>query len=176
MLELLVLKKYAECTSQHVKWTSGARVMIFCCLSMLDRSVDRSLGRSLARSVAPSVGRSLDRSLGRSVARSLARSLDRSLDRSIDRSIARSLDRSLGRSIARSLARSLGRSIARSLVRVFFCLEAIVFLFESRIEETREKTIKYSDLDSEPEGSLPDCVWWLLAWRLILNCEGRQEA
>ena len=25
MLELLVLKKYADCTSQHVKWTSGAR-------------------------------------------------------------------------------------------------------------------------------------------------------
>ena len=100
VLERLVLKKYAECTSQHVKWTSGARVMIFCCLSMLDRSVDRSLGRSLARSVAPSVGRSLDRSLGRSVARSLARSLDRSLDRSIDRSIARSIARSLARSIA----------------------------------------------------------------------------
>ena len=29
ILERLVLKKYAECTSQHVKWTSGARVMIF---------------------------------------------------------------------------------------------------------------------------------------------------
>ena len=28
MLELLVLKKYAESTSQHVKWTSGARVLI----------------------------------------------------------------------------------------------------------------------------------------------------
>ena len=27
MLELLVLKKYAECTSRHVKWTSGARDM-----------------------------------------------------------------------------------------------------------------------------------------------------
>ena len=25
MLELLVLKKYAECTSRRVKWTSGAR-------------------------------------------------------------------------------------------------------------------------------------------------------
>ena len=33
MLELLVLKKYAECTSQRLKWTSGARVMIiFSCL------------------------------------------------------------------------------------------------------------------------------------------------
>ena len=29
MLELLVLKKYAECISQRRKWTSGARVMIF---------------------------------------------------------------------------------------------------------------------------------------------------
>ena len=29
MLELLVLKKYAECTSQRLKRTSGARVMIF---------------------------------------------------------------------------------------------------------------------------------------------------
>ena len=28
MLELLVLKKYAECTSRRVKRTSGARVMI----------------------------------------------------------------------------------------------------------------------------------------------------
>ena len=28
MLERLVLKKYAECTSQRVKWTSGARDMI----------------------------------------------------------------------------------------------------------------------------------------------------
>ena len=30
MLGLLVLKKYAECTSRHVKWTSGARVVLFC--------------------------------------------------------------------------------------------------------------------------------------------------
>ena len=29
MLELLVLKKYAECTSQRLKRTSGAGVMIF---------------------------------------------------------------------------------------------------------------------------------------------------
>ena len=29
MLELLVSKKYAECSSQHVKWTSEARVVIF---------------------------------------------------------------------------------------------------------------------------------------------------
>ena len=34
-LELLVLKNAAECTSQHLKWTSGARVMtIFSCLFM----------------------------------------------------------------------------------------------------------------------------------------------
>ena len=29
VLERLVLKKYAECTSQRLKWTSGARVMIW---------------------------------------------------------------------------------------------------------------------------------------------------
>ena len=28
MLEVLVLKNIAECTSQRLKWTSGARVMI----------------------------------------------------------------------------------------------------------------------------------------------------
>ena len=59
VLERLVLKRYAECTSQHVKWTSGARVMMFCCLTMLDHSVDRSLGRSVGRSVARSVGQSV---------------------------------------------------------------------------------------------------------------------
>ena len=33
MLERLVLKKYVECTSQRLKWISGARVMIiFSCL------------------------------------------------------------------------------------------------------------------------------------------------
>ena len=66
MLERLVLKKYVECTSQRLKWTSGARVM-----TIFGRSVARSLARSLGRSVA----RSLARSLGCSVARSLAQSL-----------------------------------------------------------------------------------------------------
>ena len=28
VLERLVLDKYAECISQHVKWTSGAQVII----------------------------------------------------------------------------------------------------------------------------------------------------
>ena len=46
MLELLVLKNAVECTSQRLKWTSGARVMIF-----FGRSVARSLGRSVARSL-----------------------------------------------------------------------------------------------------------------------------
>ena len=67
MLELLVLKKGAQRTSQRVKWTSGSRVMI-----IFDRSVARSLGRSGARS------------LGRSIAGSLDRSLDRSMDRSLE--------------------------------------------------------------------------------------------
>ena len=44
MLELLVLKNDAECTSQRLKWTSGARVMI-----IFGRSVARSLARSLAQ-------------------------------------------------------------------------------------------------------------------------------
>ena len=39
VLELLVLKNDAECTSQRLKWTSGARVMII-------------FGRSVARSFA----------------------------------------------------------------------------------------------------------------------------
>ena len=70
VLELLVLKNGAECISQRLKWTSGARVMIF-----FGRSVARLLGRSVARSL----GRSIARSLGRSVARSIGRSVARSL-------------------------------------------------------------------------------------------------
>ena len=70
VLELLVLKNDAECTSQRLKWTSGARVT---------RSVARSLARSGARSIARSIGRSVARSINRSVARSLDRSLDRLL-------------------------------------------------------------------------------------------------
>ena len=66
MLERLVLKNAAECTSQRLKWTSGARVMII-------------FGRLV--SVARSLGRSVARSLGRSVARSLDRSIAQSLDR-----------------------------------------------------------------------------------------------
>ena len=92
MLELLVLKKCVECTSQHLKWTSGARVVV-----IFDRANARSLGRSLSRSVA------------RLVARSLARSLHGSL--------GRSLDRSLVRAISRSVARSLGRWFAEGRYR-----------------------------------------------------------
>ena len=83
--ELLVLKNVAECTSQRLKWTSGARVMIIFGPSVF---VARSLGRSVARS------------------------LDRSIARTLDRSIARSLDRTIARSVARSLARSLVRSMS----------------------------------------------------------------
>ena len=61
VLDVLVLKNDAECTSQRVKRTSGARVLIFFCD---DRSLDRPLARSLGRSPA--------RSLARSVARSIA--------------------------------------------------------------------------------------------------------
>ena len=68
VLELLVLKNDAECTSQRLKWTSGAQVII-----IFGRSVARSLGRSVARS------------LDRSIACSIARSLDRSHARSFDR-------------------------------------------------------------------------------------------
>ena len=82
MLEVLVLKDAAECTSQRLKWTSGSQVMII-------------FGRSVARPLARSLDRSLDRSLGRSTARTIARSLARSVARSLDRSIARSLDRSI---------------------------------------------------------------------------------
>ena len=35
MLERLVLKNAADCTSQRVKRTSGARVMIFLCLTLI---------------------------------------------------------------------------------------------------------------------------------------------
>ena len=83
VLERLVLQKYAECTSRHVKRTSGARVMFFFL------SLDRSIARSIAR-------RSLDRSISRSLARSLARSLDRWLARLLARSLRCSLPRSLG--------------------------------------------------------------------------------
>ena len=43
VLERLVLKNDAECTSQRLKWTSGARFMI-----IFGRSVAQSLGRSVA--------------------------------------------------------------------------------------------------------------------------------
>ena len=82
MLELLVLKKYAECISQHRKWTSGARVMII---------FGRSVARSLSHLVTQSLGRLDARSLGRSIARSLGRSVARSLDRSVVRSLGRSV-------------------------------------------------------------------------------------
>ena len=110
-LERLLLKNEAECTSQRLKWTSGARFMI-----IFGRSVPRSLGRSLGCSVA----RSVARSVVRSVARSLGRSLGRSVARSVVRSVARSLDRSIAPSIARSVARSLGRSLDRSLDKFNF--------------------------------------------------------
>ena len=51
MLERLVLKNAVECTSQRLKWTSGAQGTI-----ILGRSVARSLGRLVARSL----GRSID--------------------------------------------------------------------------------------------------------------------
>ena len=88
VLELLILKNGVECSSQRLKWTSGARVMI-----IFGRSVARSLGRSVARSLGRSVGRSPGRSVARSLDRSIARSLDRSVARWPDRSIARSLGR-----------------------------------------------------------------------------------
>ena len=33
MLDLLVLKNAVECTSQRLKWTSGAQVVPICCLT-----------------------------------------------------------------------------------------------------------------------------------------------
>ena len=72
VLDVLVFKNIAEGTSQHVKRTFGARVLI---LVFVDRSIARSLDRSIARSIARSLNRSLDRSLARSLDRSLARSL-----------------------------------------------------------------------------------------------------
>ena len=65
MLERLVLKSPIQRTSQRVKRTSAARVIVRC-----DRWLARSFGR---------------------FAGSLARSLDRSVDRSIDRPLTRSL-------------------------------------------------------------------------------------
>ena len=44
MLDRSDLKKYAECTSQRLNWTSGARVMtflfVFCILSDLNKNTD----------------------------------------------------------------------------------------------------------------------------------------
>ena len=51
VLERLVLKNAAECTSQGLKWTSGPRVMIIFGRSVA-RSLDRSIAGSLARSIA----------------------------------------------------------------------------------------------------------------------------
>ena len=58
VLEHLVLKNDAECSSQRLKWTSAARVMIiFSVGRSLDRSVARSIGRSVTQSIARSLGR-----------------------------------------------------------------------------------------------------------------------
>ena len=119
MLELLVLKNDAQCTSQRFKWRSGARVVI-----IFGRSVVRSLGRSLARSL----DRSIARSIGRSLDRSLDRSIARSLDRSVARSVARSLDRSIARSIGRSLDRSLDRSIGFTIAIVYAITAGLEFM------------------------------------------------
>ena len=73
VLERLVLKNAAERTSQRLKWTSEARVMI-----VFGRSV--SIARSLGRSIARSLGRSIARSLGSWVARSRDRLVARSLE------------------------------------------------------------------------------------------------
>ena len=109
ILERLVLKNAAQRTSQHVKWTSGARLTI---------TVDRSIARAVARSIdhrsiiaRSSLAWSLDRSVAQSRYRPIARSLGRSVARSLDRSIARSL----GLSVARSQGSSIDRSIARLL-------------------------------------------------------------
>ena len=88
VLERLVVQNASQRTSQHVGWTSGARLTI-----TIDRSIDRSRGRSLdqsslGRSIA---GRSSARSLGRSVARSIGHSTARAIDWSLD-PIVRSLD------------------------------------------------------------------------------------
>ena len=112
VIKRLVLKNASQRTSQHVKWTSGARLAI-----TIDRSIARavarsSLARSLDRSAARTLGRSIARSLDRSVARSLRRSVARPFGRSVARSLNRSIDRSIARSIGRSLARSRGRSVA----------------------------------------------------------------
>ena len=58
-------------TSQQVKWTSGARVIIFL-FETLDRPIARSLDRSIARWLDRSIARSLDRSITRSLDRSVA--------------------------------------------------------------------------------------------------------
>ena len=60
MLELLVLKNLHQCTSQHVKWTSGARVSD-------GRTDGRSDGRTVGRTVGRSVGRSDSRMDGLTV-------------------------------------------------------------------------------------------------------------
>ena len=95
MLERLVLKSPIQRTSQRVKRTSAARVIVRC-----DRWLARSFGRfagSLARSLDRSVDRSIDRSFGRSVAHSVAHSVARSLSRPLARSFDRALDHSLDR-------------------------------------------------------------------------------
>ena len=72
VLDVLVSKNDAECTSQRLKRTSGARDLIVIV-------VDRSIAPSIAHSLDRSIDRSLDRSLVHSIARSIARSLYRSL-------------------------------------------------------------------------------------------------
>ena len=58
IIEHLVLKNTAECISQRLNRTSGARIMIiFGCLVV--RSLGRSVARSIARLIARSVGRSV---------------------------------------------------------------------------------------------------------------------
>ena len=101
MSERLVLKNYAQRTSQHVKWTAGGRLTI---------TVDRSIDLAVARSK-----RSLDRSDARTRGRSIARSLDHSIVPSLDRLDGVSPQRFHPQLVARASDRSITRQIHDSI-------------------------------------------------------------
>ena len=162
MLERLAFKILIQRTSQRVKRTSAARVMV-----SFGRSIARSLGRSIDRTIA----RSLDRSIACSLARSLGCSLDRSVAHSVTRSLARSLARSPARSRARSLAPPLRQSYALRPLEALVKCDSHMFLPQARRglgyqERTCKKshgymTVKLIGSKSKTVSCTGECVKWV---------------
>ena len=103
MLERLVLTNAVECTSQRLKWTSGARVM----------TIFEYFIYKWSFSLYLSIGSVLELL----VLKNAAQRTSQRLKWTSGARVMKILFRSVGRSVGRPVARSVGRSVARSLAR-----------------------------------------------------------